>query len=156
LLPPLQGRFEVELLGESDRAVEHDPGHHLGVGEVAAWPPRFPDPVVRLTPDRLDVIDHRPPARPQPLLDLAGDGRAEESHTHHLAVDIELKLLGCRVPDPDRLGLLVARQRLELELGQAPLAIDSVHDLDRPGIARADPQEVVAEFECLLGVAGNE
>src|SRR5262249_35209406 len=69
LFPAFHGRFQPELMGEASRAIEHGPGHHRGVGEVATRSARLPDAIVRLTPDRLDVLDHRSPARPQPLLD---------------------------------------------------------------------------------------
>ena len=73
-----------------------------------------------------------------------------------LAVDVELELLRGGVADAHRPGALVPGKLLELELGQAPLAADRVHDLDLRRVAGADPQQVVAEGERLLGVAGGE
>ena len=70
---------------------------------------------------------------------------ADERDADHLAVDVELELLGRRVADADRLGALVAGKLVELELGQAPLAADPVHDLDLRRVAGADPQQEVAE-----------
>src|SRR4029450_1972097 len=79
LLPAVQRRFQTELLADSNRTVEHDPGHDLGVREVATRSAGLPDAVVGLTPDRLDVVDDRPPTRPESLLDPADDRRAEET-----------------------------------------------------------------------------
>ena len=73
-----------------------------------------------------------------------------------LAVHVELELLGRRVADPDRPRALVARQVRQLELDQAPLAADAVHDLDRGGIAGPDAQQVVAVRHRLVRVAGVE
>src|SRR5208283_1928326 len=96
-LPALQGSLEVELLDQSHGAVEHDPGHDLRMGEVPSRPAGLPDAIVRLTPDRLDVFDERPPARPVALLDPSEKLGAEEGRSEHLAVDVELELLGGRV-----------------------------------------------------------
>ena len=73
-----------------------------------------------------------------------------------LAVDVELELLGRRVADPDRLGALVAGKLRELELGQAPLAADPVHDLDLRRVAGADAQQEVAEGQRLVRVVRGE
>jgi hypothetical protein len=73
---------------------------------VALRSARLPDPVVGLAPDRLDVFDEHPPARPQPLLDPAARLGPDEHHPDDLAVDVELELLGSRVPDADGPGAL--------------------------------------------------
>src|SRR5215216_654883 len=156
LLPAVQRRFQTELLAESNRPVEHDPGHDLGVREVATRSAGLPDAVVGLTPDRLDVVDDSAPTRPESLLDPANDRRADECDSEDLAVDVELELFGSGVADADRFRALVPGELLQLELGEAPLAADSVHDLDLCRVARADPKEVVAEAERLLGVAAGE
>src|SRR3954468_4358927 len=101
---------------------------------------RLPDPVVRLAPDRLDVVDDLRPARPQPLLDLAAQLGAEKHDRRHLAVYVEFELLRGGVDDTDRLRSLVAGKVRQLELGQAPLTSDSVHDLDLRGVAGADTE----------------
>ena len=81
---------------------------------------------------------------------------ADEHDAGDLAVDVELELLGRGVADADRPRALVAGQLVELELGQAPLAADPVHDLDRRRVAGADAQQEVAEGQRLVGVAGGE
>ena len=54
------------------------------------------------------------------------------------------------------LGALVTGKIRQLELGQAPLAADPVHDLDRRRVAGADSQQEIAERQCLVGVAGGK
>jgi hypothetical protein len=138
--PALQRRLQLEALGEAHRAVEDDPGHDLGVGVVTARAAALPDPVVGLLPDAGDVLDDRAPARPEFALDPAGEVDADGRDGEGLAEDVELELLGGRVPDPDRLRALVAGQLGQLELGQAPLAADPVHDLDLGRVAGPDAQ----------------
>src|SRR5205085_3452979 len=135
LLPAVEGRLQAVLLGESHRAVEHDPGHDLGVRVVASGSARLPDPVVGLAPDRLDVLDDTSPPGPQRLLDPAEHLGAEEQDRGDLAVDVELELLGGGVADPYRLRALIAGKVRQLVLGQAPLAADPVHDLDLRRVA---------------------
>ena len=48
----------------ADRAVERDPGHHLGVGEVPRPAAHLPDALVRLAPDRLEVLERARAATP--------------------------------------------------------------------------------------------
>ena len=118
--------------------------------------PGLPDPIVGLAPNRLDVLDDLPPARPEAVLDPAQRLGAEERDADDLAVHIELELFGGRVADPHGPGTLVPGKVIQLELGQAPLAADAVHDLDLRRVARADSQQKVPERECLVGVVGSQ
>jgi hypothetical protein len=102
LLPALQRGVQLERLDESHGTVEHYPGHHLRVCEVLSRSARFPDPIVRVAPDRLDVLDDPLPARPQPVLQSAQRLRADVRDAHDLAVDVELELLRGSVTDADR------------------------------------------------------
>ena len=63
--PAVDRALEPELLDRADRAVEGDPGHDLGVGEVASAAAHLPDALVRLVPDLLEVLDQRR-CSPQP------------------------------------------------------------------------------------------
>ena len=102
------------------------------------------------------MLDDFSPTGPESLLDPAEGHDAEECDTDDLAVDVELELLRCGIANPDRPGVLVAGKVLQLELSQAPLPRDSVHDLDLGRVARADSHQVVPEGHCLLRVAGVE
>ena len=48
---------------------------------------------------------------------------------HDFAEHVELDLVGCTVADPDRFGSFEAVEPRKLELGQAPLAGEAIHDL---------------------------
>src|SRR5204863_3468972 len=155
-LPSIHGSFQLELLGDSNGSLEDHPGHHLGVGVVATRSAALPDAVVRFPPDAFEMLDDRAPAGPEPLFDPAGEVGAEEPDADHLAVDVELELLGGGVADPNRSRLLVSGKLRQLELSQTPAAVDPVHDLDLRRVAGADSQQEVVETECLFGVAGLE
>jgi hypothetical protein len=103
LLPALHWPVQLKPFGEPHGAVEYHPRHDLGVGVVASRAAAFPDPVVRFAPDRLDMLDDCPPARPVPLLDRAHLRRAEEPDRHDFPVDVELELIGGGVADTHRL-----------------------------------------------------
>ena len=115
--------------------------------------PRLPDPIVWLTPDGLDVVDHGAPPRPEWLA---------ESSAHHLgshvgsngdlAVHVKLELLRGGVADTHRSGPFVAWQLVELELRESALAGDAVHDLEPPRVAGPDSEHEVAEGKGLVGV----
>src|SRR5690554_6376583 len=55
--PALDGCFEPEALGVAQRPVEGDPGHHLGIGEMAPASAHLPDALVRLFPYLFQVLD---------------------------------------------------------------------------------------------------
>src|SRR4029079_94560 len=92
--PPAVDRpFEVVLLDRPHGAVERDPGHHLGVDEMAALPADLPDSVVRLAPRLREVVEHAELQLPR--IRIEGEtvlSRLVEA-VDHLAVDVELKLL---------------------------------------------------------------
>ena len=72
----------------------------------------------------------------------------------NLPVDVELELLACGVADPHRPRLGEAREPAELELVEAPLPCDPVHDLEVGRVARDRAQEPVAPGLGLVPVAG--
>ena len=78
-----------------------------------------------------------PSGRADTPLDTAGPRRVQ-----HLAEHVELELLAGLVADAHRLRALVAGQPVELDLGEAALAADAVHDLEvarRAGHRAAQP-----------------
>ena len=72
----------------------------------------------------------------------------------HLAIDVELELLGRGVADAHRVRALVARQPGHLPLGQPPLAAEPVHDLHLVGAAGDRAQQPVAPGPRLVVIAG--
>src|SRR5690606_10655111 len=109
--------------------------------EMAAGPPDLPDPFVRVAPLRLEELHEL--ALDAPGLRIGRDAGAARlvEGVHDLAEDVELLLGRGGVADPDRRRAGVAGEPLEGELRQAPLAGDSVHDLQLLGGAgdRAQP-----------------
>ena len=79
-----------------------------------------------------------------------------QQRVHHLAVHVELELLRRGVADPHRLRSLVARQPVELQLGQPPLARAAVHDLDVARVAGDRAQQPVAPRARLVLEAAAE
>src|SRR6185312_12732867 len=134
--PPLLERaVHTELLGRSDGAVEGHPRHDLGIGELLAPAAYFPDSLVGIGPDRLEMVEQRALDPPSPLvLAQAAESRLIE-RVHELAVDIELQLGVRRVADADGAGTLIAGQPRYLPLRQPPLAGDGIHDLKLVGTA---------------------
>src|SRR5215211_3156422 len=98
--------------------------------EVAPRAAYLPDPVVRLPPLRLEVIEEFLLDRPCPRLGLETEFLGVVERVHDLAVDIQLLLVARGVSDANRLGPQVAGEPGHLELGQAPLPRDPVHDLE--------------------------
>ena len=123
---------------------------------MAALAADLPDPVVRLAPRLREMVEQpaldRPPLRVDRQAVLARLVEAVE----HLAVDVELQLAARRVADPHRLRALVAVEPRQLELAQAPLARDAVHDLDVGRIARDRPDQPAPPLSRLVRVVAVE
>src|SRR6185437_16624348 len=107
-------------------------------------------------PDRLDVFDDPPPARPERLVEPAEKLGANVEDRGDLPEDVELKLLGRRIAHADGLRVLIAGKVVQLEFREPALTLEAVHDLDRRGVAGSDTQQEVTEGQRLLGVAGVE
>src|SRR5262245_56710448 len=134
--PAVGGPFEVVLLDRPYRTVERDPGHRLGVDEVAAAAADLPDPVVRLAPRLGEMVEQ--PQLQLPRVRIEGKpvlARLVEA-VEYLAVDVELELVARGVADAHRLRALVTVEPRQLELAEAPLAGDAVHDLDVGRVTR--------------------
>src|SRR6185437_1735870 len=105
------------------------------IGELLAPAAYFPDSLVGIGPDRLEMVEQRALDPPSPLvLAQAAESRLIE-RVHELAVDIELQLGVRRVADADGAGTLIAGQPRYLPLRQPPLAGDGIHDLKLVGTA---------------------
>src|SRR5436309_7140166 len=90
----------------------------------------LPNPVIRLVPDVLQVVQDGQYQVCTPV-DLPREGISSggQRRVQHLAKYVELELPGGPVADAHRPRVLVARQRIQFELGEATLAADAVHDL---------------------------
>lgn len=81
-------------------AVRSDPCHDLRVREVSSRAADLPDPVIRLTPARLERVS-KPRCRSQlSPSDAAPLRGCVVHHIHHFVIHVKLKLRGGGVPDP--------------------------------------------------------
>src|SRR5262245_59021915 len=53
---PAVGPAGAKPFGNLDRAVEGNPRHHLGMGEMLRWAADLPDALVRLIPDTSEML----------------------------------------------------------------------------------------------------
>jgi hypothetical protein len=124
--------------------------------EVAVRPAHLPDALVRCLPVRFQEVQQHLLETPGRLVGIDPFPPGQVQRVHHLSVDVELELSRRGVADPDRRRALIARQPVELELGEAPFTGGPVHDLHllrRPGDGAQEP---VAPGARLLGVAGGQ
>src|SRR5579859_1802219 len=89
---------------DPDRAVERHPAHEARVHEFLPPPADLPDPLVGLLPVARDPVDQADHVAPQAVADRFSVLVIEVHRVHELAVDVELKLAGGSIADPDRPG----------------------------------------------------
>src|SRR6516225_11568111 len=99
------------------------------MGEVARAASHFPDALVRVSPDFLQVGHERAFQRPGRV--AGGETRAagDVKGVEHFAIDVELELLDRPVADSDRSRAFVARQPGNLIFLEPSLACDAVENL---------------------------
>ena len=123
--------------------------------ELLARAPDFPDAIIRLLPDLLQV--------PQRLaLHVPARARIREAAAarqmqciHHFAPDIQLQLSGGGIADAHRRRTLIAGKPRHFPFGQPSLAEDAVHDLQVLRRAGQRPVQPVAPGAGLLVVAAT-
>ena len=115
--------------GQLGPSVDSDPAHDLGRGEVLQRAPDLPDPGVRLAPVLQRLVHLLVQDRPDPAVQVVGGLGVQVDRVQQRTPDVVLLLRVRGVADPDRPGVGVPRQVVELVLGQVPLAGDAVHDL---------------------------
>src|ERR1700688_3800103 len=152
--PALYRPFQSKFFRTLDRPVEGYPSHHFRISEMPRRASYFPDALIRLGPDPLDVLEQRQlhgPAR------FAG-GPSEVSRLmqriHALAEYVELQLFERGVADAHRDRAFVARQPRHLPFGKPPLAGDAVHDLDLLRAAGNGAQKPFTPGQSLVAEAG--
>ena len=87
-----EGALKSKFLERADGAVERDPSHDLGMGELLAFAAHLPDSFVRLSPDLFEVGTEGGLHRP--TLGLSGDPvlARDVERVEQLAVDVDLQL----------------------------------------------------------------
>jgi len=128
-------------LGSPDHTVGGHPGHELGVDEVTGVAADLPDPAVGLAPSPLH--DGKKGTLKGPCVGVGRVPAVTSLFQRHddLSIDVELRLAGRGVADPDRSRAAEAVQPAELALGEKALAPDPVHDLDLVGIPIGGTQQ---------------
>ncbi len=95
----------------------------------------LPDPFIRLPPVLLHVPGEDLLQRPRGRVRRHAGTPCLVQGIHHLPVNIQLDLRGCRVADAHRAGAFVAGQPAQLQLGEPAFTRGTVHDLQLGGIS---------------------
>src|ERR1041384_8235889 len=98
------------------------------MGKLLAAPAHFPDPFIRLLPMRLKKFYYRHHERPIWLSHLDSGTIALPHRGEHFAINIELELVGSRIADAHRPGVLIAGQPRNLIFNKSAFA---AHAVDR-------------------------
>src|SRR5262249_61297828 len=98
--------------------------------KVTAAASDFPNPIVRLIPDLLQMLDQRQLLRPRLLDSSKTTLSCLVNGVHELAVHVELELNGSGVADAHRRRALITGQPRHLPFGELPFTGQAVHDLE--------------------------
>ena len=110
---------------QPDGPVERDPALELRIDEVLPAAADLPDPLVGPVPVVDQPVHHPADRLPEVVGDAVGVLVEEVDRVHHLAVDVQLELVGRGVADADRLRAAVAVEVVEVLLGQFVAAVDA-------------------------------
>ena len=116
----------------------------------------LPDAVVGLTPVVEDEVGDAAEKGPLLLVQLADVPLIEVRGVDDLAVDVQLELSLRLVADADGPGAAVAVQLRELDLGEASLPAEAVHELQIARAARGAPVKPLLICPRGLGEAQNK
>ncbi len=140
---PLLGVLRLVVhLCQLRAAVQRDPAHQLAGHEVLRLPAHLPDAAVGLLPVRGGRLDLPLEHRPQRLRQLVAGPGVQVDRVQHRTPHVVLALPVGTVPDPHRVGALVARQVRQRLLVQLALTAHAVHHLQVVAVATAVGHEV--------------
>ncbi len=153
LLPFFDGGIAAEVLCDEDGAIEGDPRHHFGVGELPASTAGFPDAFVGPLPDGFEVIEqeHERAKVVGGVATHAAEGVIEG--VEQLAVNVELHLTGGGVADAHGARFFVAWKPVDFPLDELAFALEAVHDLDLVGAAGDGAQEPILPCDRFVEVS---
>src|SRR5664280_3622738 len=89
----------------------------------------FPDPVIRLIPDCLEMRDERAFERPTGVICFKPGAPGDIQGIQNFTVDVELKLVGRGVANPNRSRSFITWEPRYFKLHEPALASNTVHDL---------------------------
>src|SRR5687767_10795075 len=104
-------------LGQFGGPVQGDPAHQFRGHVVLGIPAGFPDSLVRLPPGRDGAFCLRLHEGPQASWQVSATAGVEEDGVEYRPEDVVLALVERAVPDPYRVGALVAGQLVSCRLG---------------------------------------
>ena len=139
LAPPRLGQPLLAAQRRQSRAaVERDPAHDLGEGEVSRLAADLPDAAVGLAPGLQRGVHRLDDDAPRPLAERVARAGVLEDAVDDGAEDVELVLVAGAVADPHGLAPDVAREVIELDLGLRVAAVHGVEHLEvAPGTEAA-------------------
>src|SRR5207302_7431430 len=108
--PALGRTGQPKFLERADRAVKCNPRHDFGMRELSPSPADFPKPLVRQVPDPFEMLDQLSLEVPSGLARRQSHPACLVKRIEHLAIDIQLKLVGGRIADPHWCGVLITAE----------------------------------------------
>ena len=112
---------------------------------MARLAPRLPDALVGLPPHPLGAAHLVDQHRPQPLGDVVALLGVQVHRVQHRPIHVVLALVVGAVADPHRARVLIALEVIERALLQLFVALDPVHDLQRPVLVALQIGDVLDE-----------
>src|SRR5262249_58815544 len=152
--PALDRTFEAVLFNAVNGAIERDPGHDLGKGEMARLAAHLPDLLVGFAPRLFQMLHQRDLQRPARRRRVEAVLARLIERIHQLAVNVELELTVSIVTDAYRARPFVPRQPRQLPFGEPALAANAVHDLNLLRAAGRRAQQPLAPRLRLVVITG--
>ena len=117
---------------------------------------RLPHALIRLLPDRFEVLEQFQRQIPGVRVALEAEAAAGVKRIGQLAVNVELQLLVRRIADPHRATTFVAGQPRDFVFGQPALAGETVHDLHFRGMPGRGPQQPLPPGAGFASISGAQ
>src|SRR3954454_24658559 len=106
--PALGWARQPKFLDRANRAIKREPRHDLGMGELSPSATNFPKPFIGQVPNLLKVLDELSLEVPRRLARGQSHPARLIKRIEHLAIDVQLQLVGGSIADPNRCGIFIA------------------------------------------------
>src|SRR5262249_12842224 len=100
--PAVQWTAEAESFSTLDTAVDSNPRHHIGIGEMTCWTAHLPHTLIGLSPCLFEMLEHGDLQRPARIAACQSAAARLMQGIHHFAVDVELQLAVRGIANPHR------------------------------------------------------